>query len=422
MTAYHEFTLNDAIDFARRHYRGFAAGAALSAEEVGDGNLNRVFRVSDPQGQGVIVKQALPYIRCIGEGWPLTRQRAAREARVLLRHGELSPHGTLALLHHDDTLSALLLEDLSHWQLWRRALLETDEPESVATALGQHLARVLYGTSDFQVPSAIKRAEVVRLANPELCATTDTVFFHDPYRPGERNRVPPGLESDAAALWRDRELKHRVAHLRLRFQCNAEALLHGDLHTGSVFVREGECRVFDAEFGFYGPMGFDMGLVMANLLLNFCAQSGWRDAGAAEAARFARVEELRRLWKAFSEDFLARARTTSAPLLGEPGVAGEWVQQVWRDSLGFAGTEMIRRTIGIAHVADLDDIADPAQRQDCQRQALWLGRRLILEAATLSPVSLCGELRRLAAGEPVSGNGDQGMDSLPRGAWKRVRR
>ena len=32
---------------------------------------------------------------------------------------------------------------------------------------------------------------------------------------------------------------------------NAQALLHGDLHTGSVFVRDDSTKVIDPEFAFY---------------------------------------------------------------------------------------------------------------------------------------------------------------------------
>ena len=42
-----------------------------------------------------------------------------------------------------------------------------------------------------------------------------------------------------------------------------EALIHGDLHTGSIMVTESETRVIDPEFAFYGPMGFDVGAVSA---------------------------------------------------------------------------------------------------------------------------------------------------------------
>ena len=43
---------------------------AWSVDEVGDGNLNLVFIVRGSKGS-VIVKQALPYVRLVGDSWPL---------------------------------------------------------------------------------------------------------------------------------------------------------------------------------------------------------------------------------------------------------------------------------------------------------------------------------------------------------------
>ena len=39
-------------------------------------------------------------------------------------------------------------------------------------------------------------------------------------------------------------------------------------------VTEAETKVIDPEFAFYGPMGFDVGAVIANLLLNYYSQDG----------------------------------------------------------------------------------------------------------------------------------------------------
>lgn len=49
------------------------------------------------------------------------------------------------------------------------------------------------------------------------------------------------------------------------------------------------------------------------------------------------------------------------------------------DSLQFAGAFMIRRLVGIAHVADMDTIADPDVRAACERRALRFGRWLLVE-------------------------------------------
>lgn len=59
---------------------------------------------------------------------------------------------------------------------------------------------------------------------------------------------------------------------------------------------------------------------------------------------------------------------------------------MWHDAIGFAGTELIRRTVGLSHVADLDTIEDPAMALDCQRHAISLGKALILIADQIDTV------------------------------------
>lgn len=82
----------------------------------------------------------------------------------------------------------------------------------------------------------------------------------------------PANEVDAAELAADEEFVAAMGRAKWLFMTKAEALIHGDLHTGSVMVRspEGstECdsvRVFDSEFAFYGPVAFDLGRAVSEL-------------------------------------------------------------------------------------------------------------------------------------------------------------
>ena len=60
---------------------------AWKVREVGDGNLNLVFIVEGPTGR-VVVKQALPYVRLVGESWPLPLKRSFFEYQALTRQDE----------------------------------------------------------------------------------------------------------------------------------------------------------------------------------------------------------------------------------------------------------------------------------------------------------------------------------------------
>ena len=61
-----------------------ADSALWTVREVGDGNLNLVFIVEGAKG-GVVVKQALPYVRLVGESWPLPLKRSFFEYHALTR-------------------------------------------------------------------------------------------------------------------------------------------------------------------------------------------------------------------------------------------------------------------------------------------------------------------------------------------------
>ncbi|QTF07349.1 S-methyl-5-thioribose kinase [Brenneria izadpanahii] len=388
MSPYRTFTADDAVEYARRYGGVSDPQALIAAEEIGDGNLNLVFKIRDAQGiSRAIVKQALPYVRCVGESWPLTLDRARIEAETLLTHARFCPQHTVTVLHHDAELAVMVQEDLSDHRIWRSELIKGIYYPQAAEQLGEYLAQTLFHTSDFYQAPHDKKAAVSRFTNPELCQITEDLFFTDPYIDHERNRFEAVLSAEVQALRGDRALKLAVAELKHRFLTKAEALLHGDIHSGSIFVAQERLKAIDAEFGFYGPIGFDVGTALGNLLLNYCGLPGLLAPREAAAAREQRLGDIRTLWNTFAERFsLLNRHHGREPSLAASGYAEQFLRQVWRDSVGYCGTELIRRTIGLAHVADLDSIQDDDARAACQRHALHLGRTLILAAPHIDNV------------------------------------
>lgn len=356
--------------------------APLAAVEVGDGNLNLVFRVSSASSS-VIVKQALPYLRVAGDSWPLTRDRARIEAGALEVHGKLAPGLLPQLLHFDPVLSALVLEDLREHVTWRQALVDGRSVEGVAQAVADYSAAVIMGTSDVLLRSRERKLLRQRFGYSELCLVTEDLVFTAPYTEAASNRYDAHLAPFVAHLHRDRALQAAAAELRFAFKTTDEALIHGDLHTGSLMVMPGDVRVIDLEFAFFGPFGFDPGVLLGNLALSRLAHE------AAGSTSFARVvdEYARDYWAALV-DGISRRWDPAEPWYHR------FLSQFLSAAGRFAGMEMVRRVVGLAHAKDLDVLPD-TPRLRAQTCALSGGRALMVRP----PVRTFDELWDLATGE-----------------------
>lgn len=137
MSQYHTFTASDAVAYAQQFGGIDNPSELVSAQEVGDGNLNLVFKIFDTQGVSrIVVKQALPYVRCVGESWPLTLDRARLEAQTLVTHYQHCPQHTVKIHHFDPELAVMVMEDLSDHRIWRGELIANVYYPQAASQLG----------------------------------------------------------------------------------------------------------------------------------------------------------------------------------------------------------------------------------------------------------------------------------------------
>jgi len=307
--------------------------AAWSIGEVGDGNLNLVFIVKGASG-GVAVKQALPYVRLVGESWPLPLSRAHYEHQALTLQGRLAPGLVPALLHHDPALALTAMELLEPHIIMRKGLIAGTRYPRFVDDITTFLARTLFFTSDLAVPAAQRKEGIAAFAgNHALCKITEDLIFTDPYRVAEQNRwTSPWLDATAAHFREDLDLHVAISRLKLKFMASPEALIHGDLHTGSIMVTEIETRVIDPEFAFYGPMGFDIGAVIGNLLMSYLASEGHqRSPGERRSFEAWVLETIEGVWTRFAEKFVqlwrGEAKGDAYPAMlfaGPDGAARGW--------------------------------------------------------------------------------------------------
>ncbi|XP_065870641.1 methylthioribose kinase [Euphorbia lathyris] len=366
----------------------------LKIEEVGDGNLNFVYIVVGSDGSFVI-KQALPYIRCIGESWPMTKERAYFEALTLKEHGRLSPEHVPEVYHFDRKMSLIgmrYLEPPHH--ILRKGLIGGNEYPHLAEHMSDYMAKTLFYTSLLYLTTTEhKRAVAEYCGNVEMCRLTEQVVFSDPYKVSQYNRwTAPYLDLDAEAVREDNILKLEVAGLKSKFCEKAQALIHGDLHTGSVMVTPDSTQVIDPEFAFYGPMGFDIGAFIGNLILAYYAQAGHADsANDRKSYKEWILKTIEDTWKFFDKKFVGLwdehkdgpGEAYLPQIYNNPElqhlVQRSYMKDLLHDTLGFGAAKMIRRIVGVAHVEDFESIKVASKRAECEQQALRFAKQLLKE-------------------------------------------
>ena len=376
------------------HGRGILSRLSESADtvevrEVTAGNMNRVFIARGPLGS-VAVKQAPPWVQVVGPEWPVDPSRITSESRCYQLLAGLVPESIPSIDMVDTERFILVMEDLSDLRVLRDVLVEQvadhldrRRPVSIdfralGRVVGTFCAELTLATSVATLTTAEHATLVVQAANPELCAMTSAVVLDEPYREHEHNHWLPELDDEVRGIYTDGRLLIAVAAIRSIFDNRAEALVHGDLHTGSVMVgtREGSqsTKIFDPEFGFVGPAGLDLGLFWANLII---ASIAARVVGASELAD-SRLLAVTESWAEFVK--VVRGRLAVSGKADGPIVDGlsvdEWLARIEEDAWSFAGVESIRRVAGFSHAADLTSLPQEssvaAHRELLERARGWV--------------------------------------------------
>lgn len=383
----------------------------METVEIGDGNLNLVFIVKGPAG-AMIIKQALPYVRLVGESWPLPLKRSFFEYHALTRQARTSTSGARVpeIYRFDEANALIAMEYLADHIILRKGLIAGIKYPKVATDLGLFMAETLFRTSDLHMETARKKQDVALFSdNVELCDITESLVFTDPYRDAEMNSwTRPQLDRLALALRQDRDVKVAVQIMKQKFTSNAQAMVHGDLHSGSVMVTQDDTQVIDPEFAFYGPMGFDTGALFANYFLAYFSQDGHEAAsGDRDDYREWLLATIVATWQAFETRFRALWHSERDGILfpralfedqddavGSEQALTHTLRELFCDTMGFAGTKMVRRLVGLAHVEDMESIDDPDRRARCEANALTMGRELLVGRERFSAMSGVCELAR----------------------------
>lgn len=359
----------------------FERHESFHTEEIGDGNLNLVFRVSNRSGKSAIIKQALPYLKVFGDKWPLRLERNKLEAEAIKIQNKLAPGLVPKVYFVDEELALTIMEDLSRLEIMRLGTIKMKKYPKFTDHISTFLANMMFYTSDFFVDCIKKKNLVNKFMNPDICKITEDLIFTDPYYNCPRNNVNPALRPYLESkFWKREYLWREASKLKYNFLTHAESLIHGDLHTGSIFVSETETKVFDAEFAYFGPSAFDPGLLIGNILINYVSWNGKdQPLKAIRDYRTYLLNTIEGIYEEFIRKFTEKYKKEVKDIsFRNMRYLETYLEEFFLDMIGYAATVMIRRMHGLAHNIDIDGIEDLKRRSEVQIFVLELATSLMM--------------------------------------------
>lgn len=378
-------SLEDIIPYIKEKIQYFHEDSNLKVEEIGDGNINYVFRVRDiHSGKSLVIKQADKLLRSSGR--PLDVDRNRIEAEVLELQHDLSKGFTPKIYLYDPTMYAIIMEDISGHENLRLALLACEKFPLFADHITSFMVTTLLQTTDLVLDPGEKKDLVGRYINKELCEISEDLVFTEPYKDYKGRNIVLDENKDFVQreIYEDKDLRFEAGKLKVNFMNNAQALIHGDLHSGSIFVNKESTKVLDPEFAFYGPMGYDVGNVLGNLF--FALTNAYVTKEYEEVKDFITWLEstIVEVLDLFKSKFLHLYDQKVQDIMAKEEAFKKWyLQGILSDTAGSAGLEIIRRVVGDSKVVDITGIEDRHQRVQVERILLLTAKDFIKSRDTI---------------------------------------
>lgn len=380
---------DDIIDYVFEHSNFFDSNENLVCEEIGDGNINYVYRIFDKNTKkSLILKQADVQTRVRPDGY-LNPDRSIREAEVLKLYNECAPDFSPKIIYADPVMAAIMMEDIGSYSNLRMELMAGKIFYGIEKLIARFIVDTSLPSTDLVLAYQKKFKAAAKFYNPDLCKITEDLVFTHPYKDVRQRNIllPENADWLKKKFYEDSNLIARVAVLKEKFNNYTQGLIHGDLHSGSIFVKneneEIKIKIIDPEFAFYGPIAYDLG----NVLAHFIFAQGY----AKYSPLFVDEEKQRtdflswlenaknnlfKFFHIFAKDFLIK--NIKDPVYQNEIFIDNYIEKIKIDAVSFCGTELNRRIIGSAKTAEITNIKKIENRIALERDLAELGCAMIL--------------------------------------------
>ena len=386
MLRFNEYFLmeeKDVLLYVKKKLKYFKADDNITCKEIGDGNINYVYRISNGE-KSIILKQAGVHTRSNSSGRVLDVNRNRREAEVLSYYGDILPDLAPEVICIDKVMKLFVMEDLKDYIPLRDALMKGHIYHHLQEQITDFLVESTLSTADFFIDSFIKKDNAAKYVNKELCKISEELVFREPFfNVLNENSFSASLNDFVKTnLYDNKHIQLEAAKLKCEFMNHSQALIHGDLHTGSIFVKDDCMKIMDCEFAFYGPIGYDVGTIVANFIFAYIYHLVITNDKNYTSFLYKVIDDIIKLFKdKFITKFIHESIDVSVQ---NDGFIEFYLLEVLKTSYGICGLEILRRTTGCAKVKEIESVTDEDTRKKMEYILLNLGIECIIYRDKLS--------------------------------------
>ncbi|MEL6192782.1 MAG: phosphotransferase [Bacteroidota bacterium] len=266
-------------------------------EKPGEGNMNYVLRVRTNK-RSFILKQARPWVEKYPQiAAPVERNQVEATYFQEVAHDPFLRKYSPELIAMSPEHFMMMLGDLGEGVDYM-SLYKNDEkvPDEEIQEAVNYLSS-LHKISGAEYPDN----QAMRVLNHEH-------IFHFPFLEDngmDLDTIFSGLQESSLAYRKNTSLKEKITQLGEKYLSRGSVLVHGDFYPGSWLKTSEGLKVIDPEFSFPGMPEFDLGVLVAHMVLSEQDQSvihqipGWYSSSnkvdESLLCGFAGTEILRRI-------------------------------------------------------------------------------------------------------------------------------
>lgn len=299
----------------------------VQVSKAGEGNMNCVLRIQTDK-RSFICKQSNAYVEkyphiAAPENRVQTEATFYQKIKTNQKIQKMMPE----LLGIDNENNIMILEDLGVIQDFGSLYeLKSTLSENEILSLTSYLNELHQ--------SFAKECVDEELTNLKLRLLNYEHIFKFPFMEEndfDLNTIQFGLQEVSLSFKKDTDLKKALEKLGNCYLKSGKHLLHGDFYPGSWFNCQGQIKIIDPEFCYFGLAEFDLGVFIAHLYLTK------HDNKSIEL-----VKKYYNKYQNLNHDLLN----------------------------GFIGTEILRRIIGLAQLPLKMDLTDKKQLLEKAKQLI----------------------------------------------------